>query len=85
MSLFELPGGLTFFFRSDLLNKMATDAKDMCEAVNVWQLRQQKFIARVRRDLSKARKRAAAQETKLADLRRTLLSEEFADSHPLPS
>lgn len=85
MSLFELPGGLTFFFRSDLLQKMASDAKEMREAVQVWQLRQRKFLSRVRRDLSKTKRRAAAHEARLAEARRALLSEEFADSYPLPS
>lgn len=84
LSLFELPGGLTFVFRSDLLQKMLNDAKTMREVVESWYLRQRKFISRVRKDLSRSRKKVAQFESKLADLRRTLLSEEFADSCKTP-
>lgn len=85
MSLFELPGGLTLFFRSDLLQKMSSDAKAMRETVQSWELRQRKFLGKIRRDLSKSRKKVAVHEAKLAELRRTLLSEEFSESHPLAS
>lgn len=82
MALLEFPGGLTFIFRSDLLQKMSEEAKSMREAVQGWQRKQRKFIGRIRRDLSRTRKKAGLQEAKLAELRQTLLAEEFADAHP---
>lgn len=85
MSLFELPGGLTFVFRSDFLQKMRNDSKDMREAVESWYLRQQKFIARVRKDLAKSRKKVKQHEVNLAELRSTLLADEFSDSLKTPS
>lgn len=84
MALLELPGGLTFIFRSDLLQKMSEEAKSMREKVQAWQQKQQKFVGRIRRDLSRTRKKAGTQEAKLAELRQTLLTEEFADSYPSP-
>lgn len=79
-SLFELPGGLTFVFRSDMVHRMASDAKEMREVVESWYLRQHKFIAKVGKDLAKSKKKYHQQELRLADMRRSLLSEEFADS-----
>lgn len=85
LSLFELPGGLLFIFRSGLLQKMSTDSKTMRESVRVWQGRQRKFITRIGRDLAKARKSCAQYDAKLADLRRNLLVEEFSESSRAPS
>lgn len=84
MALLELPGGLTFIFRSDLLQKMSEEAKSMREKVQAWQRKQRKFVARIRRDLSRTRNKASTQEAKLAELRQTLMAEEFAESYPSP-
>lgn len=81
MGLIEFPGGLTFIFRGDILQKMGAEAKRMREVVLGWQRKQRKFVGRIRRDLSRMRKKAALQEAKLEELRQVLLSEEFADAY----
>lgn len=79
LSLFELPGGLTILLRADMLQKMANEAKATREVVKVWQLRQRKFVSRIRRDLTKSKRTVALHEAKMAELRGKLVAEEFPE------
>lgn len=85
MSLFELPGGLTVVFRSEMLQKMANDAKEMREIVGVWQLKQRKFISRIRKDMGRLRKSIGQQEIVVCGLRQKLLAEEFGSRFEVDS
>lgn len=79
LSLFELPGGLTFMLRPDSLRKMGNDAKTMRDTVFDWQMRQRKYLLKLNKDLAKANKSVVVHEARLADARRRLLAIEFAD------
>lgn len=80
LTLFELPGGLTVILRSETLHRMSNEAKRMRELVHSWQARQRRFLARLQRDLAKAQSNVSGYEGKLAELRQSLLVNEFAEN-----
>lgn len=79
MWLLELPGGLTVFFRTDYLQKLCSEARQMRQLVFDWQAKVKRFSAKVRSDVSRSRNKIVSLKQNMSEKREQLLAEEFRD------